>query len=103
MGLWLVGRRFVLSKVVFQQPRPERHLHVRVPALSMTRPRSLRGTLLANFFVSPDRASSSRPIDVVCHEPESTKRTLAQLFGGADHDLDQCVRSKIDAYRGPRG
>jgi hypothetical protein len=36
MGLWLVGRRPVLSKGwLFQQPRPERHLHVRVPALSM--------------------------------------------------------------------
>ena len=36
---------------LFQQPRLERHLHVRVPALSMTRPRSLRGTLLTNSFV----------------------------------------------------
>src|SRR5918996_6652958 len=53
MGLWLVGPRPVLSKGGhFQQPRPERHLHVRVPALSMTRPRSLRGALLTNSFVT---------------------------------------------------
>src|SRR5918995_1413613 len=37
---------------LFQQPRPERQLHVRVPALSMTRPRSLRGYLLTNSFVT---------------------------------------------------
>src|SRR5918996_3870105 len=30
----------------------EHHLHVRVPALSMTRPRSLRGYLLTNSCVS---------------------------------------------------
>ena len=40
---------------LFQQPRPERHLHVRVPALSMTRPRSLRGTLLTNSFVTQEK------------------------------------------------
>src|SRR5688572_6598016 len=44
--------RTPLQGWLFQQPRPERHLHVRVPALSMTRPRSLRGYLLTNSFVS---------------------------------------------------
>src|ERR671919_435953 len=40
-----------LQRWLFQQPRPERHLHVRVHALSMTRPRSLRDYLLTNSFV----------------------------------------------------
>ena len=33
-------------------PDLEGHLRVRVPALFMTRPRSLRGTLLTNSFVT---------------------------------------------------
>src|SRR5919106_6706373 len=51
MGLWLVGCRPVLQGWLFQQPRPERHLHVRAPAHSMTRPRSLRDYLLMKSFV----------------------------------------------------
>jgi hypothetical protein len=44
--------RTPLQGWLFQQPRPERHFNVRVPVLSMTRRRSLRGSLLTNSFVS---------------------------------------------------
>jgi hypothetical protein len=45
---------------LFQRPRPERHLHVPVPALSMTRPRSLRGYLLTNSFVTHVTTTQSK-------------------------------------------
>ena len=51
MGLWLVARRPVFSKVGYSNS-PDLNSNVRVPALSMARPRSLRGTLLTNSFVS---------------------------------------------------
>jgi hypothetical protein len=62
---------------LFQQPRPERHLHVRVPALSMTRTRSLRGyftyELLRNstarlFLLGSNRSGRSIPVRLVNSE-----------------------------------
>ena len=47
-------------RVAIQQPRPERHLHVHMPALSMTRPRSLRGCLLTNSFVSSSLVETAK-------------------------------------------
>ena len=45
-------RCLALAEGPIPAPRPERHLHVRVPALAMTRPGLLRGYLLTNSFVS---------------------------------------------------
>ena len=83
MGLWLVGRRPVLSKSGYSNSHPERHLHVRVPALSMTRPRSLRGYLLTNSFVNPDLGLTSvRDTKKVSKDPRDFHRRAGKSGGG---------------------